>query len=88
LRALLRLLPGLTLRLLLCPLLRLLGLALPGLALRLLLRGLALFFLFPLLCVRGSSGSEKKEQDSRADNADSFHQCTSITSRIDLHPNH
>jgi len=42
-----------------------------GLSLLLLFRGLSLF----LLRVRGSNGSEKKEQNSRTDKSNWFHEC-------------
>jgi hypothetical protein len=49
------------------------------LSLLLLLRGLALLLVLLLLCVRGSTDSEKKEQNSRADKSNLFHQSTSVT---------
>ena len=44
------------------------------LSLLLLFRGLSLLFL-SLLCVRGSNGSEKKEQNSCTDKSNLFHEC-------------
>jgi hypothetical protein len=35
----------------------------------------ALLLFVLLLCVRGSNGSEKKEQNSRADKSNWFHEC-------------
>ena len=67
------LLLGLGLRL--CLLLSALWLLLFRLRLLLLFRGLSLFFMLLQLCVRGSSGSEKKEQNSRADKSNWFHEC-------------
>jgi hypothetical protein len=43
------------------------------LGLLLLFRRLRIFFVLVLLCVRGSNGSEKKEQNSRADNPKWLH---------------
>ena len=65
------LLLGLALRLLLSPL----WLLLFRLSLLLLFRGLRVLLVLLLLCVRGSNGSEKKEQNSRADKSNWFHEC-------------
>jgi len=45
------------------------------LGLLLLFRGFPLLFMLLLLCIRGSNGSEKKEQNSRVDKSNWFHEC-------------
>lgn len=45
------------------------------LSLLLLFLGLSLLFVFIFLSVRGGNGSEKKEQNSRADKSNWFHDC-------------
>ncbi|HXQ26854.1 MAG TPA: hypothetical protein VN822_10635, partial [Candidatus Acidoferrales bacterium] len=49
------------------------------LGLLLLFRSIGVLFVLILLCVRGSKASEKKEQKSRTDKTNSFHDVASIT---------